>query len=109
MKVTLQQIDRGSEEVIIRYRRMTDQLAGIIEYLEGKSEKLAGMKDGQQFFVNIQDILYLESVDGVTFFIQKMRHTGQATRLRCSRRSMYRKDFSGAVNRGCSIFTASEN
>lgn len=71
MKVTLQQIDRGSEEVIIRYRRMTDQLAGIIEYLEGKSEKLAGMKDGQQFFVNIQDILYLESVDGVTFFYTK--------------------------------------
>lgn len=71
MKVTLQQIDRGNEEVIIRYRQMTEYLAGIVEYLEGKSEKLAGTKDGQQFLINVQDILYLESVDGVTYFYTK--------------------------------------
>mgnify|MGYP001049109562 CR=1 FL=1 len=71
MKVTLQQIDRGNEEVIVRYREMTEQLAGIVEYLEGKGEKLAGTRDGKQFFVNIQDILYLESVDGVTWFYTK--------------------------------------
>ena len=68
LRVTLQQIDRGNEEVIVRYRQMTDHLAGIVRYLEGKSEKLSGMKDGQQFFINVQDILYLESVDGVTYF-----------------------------------------
>ncbi len=71
LKVTLQQIDRGNEEVIIRYRQMTEYLAGIVEYLEGKSEKLAGTKDGQQFLINVQDILYLESVDGVIYFYTK--------------------------------------
>lgn len=71
LKVTLQQIDKGNEEVIIRYRQMTEHLAGIVEYLEGKSEKLSGTKDGQQFFVSIQDILYLESVDGITYFYTK--------------------------------------
>lgn len=68
MKVTLQQIDKGNEEVIIRYRQMTEHLAGIVRYLEGKSEKLSGMREGQQFLVSVHDILYLESVDGLTYF-----------------------------------------
>lgn len=71
MKVTLQQIDKGNEEVIIRYRQMTEHLAGIVEYLEGKSAKLSGTKDGQQFLISVQDILYLESVDGITYFYTK--------------------------------------
>ena len=71
MKVTLQQIEKGNEEVIIRYRRMTERMERIIEYLEGQSEKLSGTKGGQEFFISIQDILYLESVDGVTYFYTK--------------------------------------
>lgn len=50
---------------------MTERLERIVEYLEGQNEKLSGTKDGQQFFVNIQDVLYLESVDGVTYFYTK--------------------------------------
>lgn len=71
MKVTLQQIEKGNEEVIVRYRQMTERLERIVEYLEGQNEKLSGTKDGQQFFINIQDILYLESVEGVTYFYTK--------------------------------------
>jgi DNA-binding LytR/AlgR family response regulator len=71
LKVTLQQIEKGNEEVIIRYRRMTERMERIIEYLEGQSEKLSGTKGGQEFFISIQDILYLESVDGVTYFYTK--------------------------------------
>lgn len=71
MKVTLQQIEKGNEEVIIRYRQMTERLERVVEYLEGQNEKLSGTRDGQQFFINIQDILYLESVDGVTYFYTK--------------------------------------
>lgn len=71
LKVTLKQIEKGNEEIIIRYRRMTERLERIVEYLEGQNEKLSGTKDGQQFFVNIQDILYLESVEGVTYFYTK--------------------------------------
>lgn len=67
MKVTLQQIDTGNEEVIIRYRQMTQRIEDIVQYLEGKTEKLSVIKDGQQVFINISDVIYLESVDGVTF------------------------------------------
>ncbi|MGN0377876.1 MAG: LytTR family DNA-binding domain-containing protein [Suilimivivens sp.] len=71
MKITLQQITDGKEEVIIKYRQMTDQIEGIVKYIEGQSEKLLGTKDGNQFLVSIHKVIYLESVDGVTWFYTK--------------------------------------
>lgn len=67
MKITLQQITEGNEEVIIRYRQMTDQIDGIVSYIERQSDKLLGRKEGQQFMIQPQDVIYLESVDGVTY------------------------------------------
>ncbi|MCM1251356.1 MAG: LytTR family transcriptional regulator DNA-binding domain-containing protein [Clostridium sp.] len=67
MKVTLQQIDTGNEEAIIRYRQMTQRIEDIVQYLEGRTEKIPAVKDGQQFLINIPDVIYLESVDGATF------------------------------------------
>ncbi|MCM1212405.1 MAG: LytTR family transcriptional regulator DNA-binding domain-containing protein [Blautia sp.] len=68
MKVTLEQIGEGKEEIIIRYRRMTAQLEGIVRYLDGQGGKILGWKDGQQCLIGVSDIIYLESVDGATFF-----------------------------------------
>ncbi|MGN1181071.1 MAG: LytTR family DNA-binding domain-containing protein [Suilimivivens sp.] len=68
MKITLQPISDGKEEVIIKYRQMTEQIEGIIKYIEGQSKKLPGIKDGNQFLVSIHKVIYLESVDGVTWF-----------------------------------------
>lgn len=67
MKITLQQIDAGAEEIIIRYRQMTKRMEGIVRYVEGQDEKLSGIKDGQQFLIGIHKIIYLESVEGVTY------------------------------------------
>lgn len=67
MKVTLQQIETGNEEVVIRYRQMTQRIEDIVQYLEGKAEKLIVVRDGQQFLINLSDMIYLESVDGATF------------------------------------------
>lgn len=67
MKITLQQIDEGSEEVVIKYRQMTERITGIVKYLEGRGERLLVEKEGEQFVVNVTDIIYLESVDGVSF------------------------------------------
>lgn len=68
MKVTLEQIKEGTEEVIIRYRRMTDRVEGILKYLDGQNEKVLGWKGEQQCLIGVSSILYLESVDGATFF-----------------------------------------
>ena len=67
MKLTLQKIDKGTDEVIIKYRQMTEQIDHIVRYIEGKGEKLAGLKDGQEYMLCISDVVYLESVEGVTY------------------------------------------
>lgn len=67
MKVTLEQIYEGTEEVIIRYRQMTEKIDGIVKYIEGQEQKLTGMKDGQQFLISIHKVIYLESVEGITY------------------------------------------
>ncbi|MDE6435372.1 MAG: LytTR family transcriptional regulator DNA-binding domain-containing protein [Lachnospiraceae bacterium] len=67
MKVVLQQISEGSEEIRIRYRQMTEQIEGIVHYIEGQGDKLIGMKDGQQFMLRPYDVLYLESVEGTAY------------------------------------------
>lgn len=67
MKITLQQITEGKEEVIIRYREMTEEIDGIIKYAEGQGKRLLAAKDGQQAPVRISQVIYAESVDGVTW------------------------------------------
>lgn len=67
MKITLQKISQGNEEVIIKYKQMTEHIDGIIKYIEGQGEKLLGIKEGQQFFIDIHKVIYLESVDGITW------------------------------------------
>lgn len=67
MKLTLQQIQEGSEEIIIRYRQMTEHVESIVRYLEGQSEKLLVIKEDQRVMLPLPEIIYAESVDGVTF------------------------------------------
>lgn len=67
MKITLEHIDQGNEEVIIKYKEMTERIDGIIKYIEGQGEKLSGIKDGQKFVIGIHKVIYLESVDGMTW------------------------------------------
>ena len=58
MKVTLQQIKDGKEEVIVKYKQMTERIEGIVRYVEGQSEKLLGIKDGQECMLCIHNIIY---------------------------------------------------
>lgn len=67
MRVTLQQISEGNEEIIIKYRQMNRQIDDLVKYIKGQGERLLGIKDGQQFFLHLPNIIYLESVEGVTY------------------------------------------
>lgn len=71
MKITLQQIVEGMEEVIIRYHKRTDKIDHIIQYIEGKSNALIGKKDGEQYRIPPYDVIYIESVDGNNFIYTK--------------------------------------
>lgn len=67
MKITLEQISLGIDEIIIRYQHKTPEIERIISYIEQQDEMITVTKDGQQFRICPQDVVYLESVDGNTF------------------------------------------
>ena len=98
MKITLQQIKEGNEEVIIRYRQMTERVEEMIKYLEGQSKKLHGMKAGQQCVINVPDIIYLESVDEATFFYTECAVYQSDFTLALLKHCMWKTVFSGVVN-----------
>ena len=72
MKVTLQQITGGMEEVIIKYRQITEQIEGLINYINQNEKKLMVLKEGQQFALPPQNVIYLESVVGITYAYTSM-------------------------------------
>lgn len=67
MKITLQQVNKGNEEIIIKYSQITERIDGIVRYIEGQSGQLLVSKDGQQYVISVPKILYLESVEGATY------------------------------------------
>ncbi len=67
MKLTLNQIAEGEDEVVIRYQNMNETIASIIEIVGGGRKKLTGVWEKQTLLLKPEDIFYLESVDGTTF------------------------------------------
>ncbi|MBQ8554904.1 MAG: LytTR family transcriptional regulator DNA-binding domain-containing protein [Clostridia bacterium] len=67
MKYTLERIHEGEDEVIVRYRELTQEIDQLLLYLTSSRRKLIGAKDGAQVVIDTPGILYIESVDGKTF------------------------------------------
>ncbi len=67
MKLTMHRITQGEDEVIIRYRDMNEQIEAIAGMVQGTPQKISAFAGGRTFFLRLEDILYLESVDGATF------------------------------------------
>lgn len=67
MKVTLNQIEKGEDEVIINYLEMTEEVEDIVRVASGGDEKIPCSRDSIKCMVAVRDILYIESVDRETF------------------------------------------
>lgn len=67
MKLTMNKISQGDDEVIIRYREMNKQIEMIAALAEGKTSKINARYNNEMILLNPEAVLYLESVDGVTF------------------------------------------
>lgn len=67
MKLSLEQIHEGTEEVIVRYFHMTEQIREIADFVNRQGRFLLASKDGEGAVVRPGDVIYLESVDGVTW------------------------------------------
>lgn len=67
MKLTMNRILQGEDEVIIRYREMNEQIKALVQIARGIEQRISAYAEGKQFLLMPEEILYLESVDGVTF------------------------------------------
>lgn len=67
MKYTVEQIKDGEDEVILKYRRMTEEVERILNFFNCPQKKIVGFKGDKQAVIDIEKILYVESVDRKTF------------------------------------------
>ena len=67
MKIDIQKITQGEEMVVIRYLERTPEINRIIGILEGTDNKLWGKTETGSVCIDLEDILYLESVDDKLF------------------------------------------
>ena len=67
MKLTIEQISDGENELILKYAERNDEVERALDFMNGYRQKLVGEKDGQKEVIYRADILYIESVDGKCF------------------------------------------
>lgn len=69
MKLTIQKTTEiREEEIIIRYHKMTPELANILNFLSIKNTRLTGINEyDQKILFTPHEVFYFESVDGVLY------------------------------------------
>ncbi len=68
MEVEIKQIGpRERELVLIRCRRLTEEVREIEAFVKSRQGSLTGQLDAKQYEVAVSELYYIESVDGKTF------------------------------------------
>ncbi len=67
MKITIRQLDGAEAEIVLTYGEMTSEVEKIIGFLKGRSMTLVGKCEDETVRFNVNEILYIESVDDKTF------------------------------------------
>ena len=73
MKIDVKQITEGEESIVIRYKELTPDLNRIISILNHEGGKLWGRIEDRRVQIDLDEILYLESVDDRVFAYTKDR------------------------------------
>lgn len=71
MKYTIRQITEGEDELILKYREMTPEIEHILNLLNKMQTNLTGWVGKNLTVLELNRILYIESVDGKTFAYTK--------------------------------------
>lgn len=67
MNYTIERIPEGENEVILRYCQMTPEVERIWNLLRNSQGKLIGWKEKTRVMLDVDKILYIESVDSRTY------------------------------------------
>ena len=71
MKLTLQQITEGQEEIIVRYYERNEEVDSLIRRIEQKNDKILAVIEDKKILIAPADVLYLESVDNTVYAYTK--------------------------------------
>lgn len=67
MKYKVDQIEQGDDELILKYKKLNQEVEYIMNFMSFPEKKLVGFKESTQIVIDIKQILYIESVDRKTF------------------------------------------
>ena len=67
MKITIKQVAKGEEEIIIHYQEMTPEINQLISFIKKEKSRIIGWLNKKQVMLKPQNIFYIESVEGKTF------------------------------------------
>ena len=67
LKITLNQIEKGEDEVIVRYHQMNGEIEDIVRIASGSEQKIPCSSGNVKCLVSVREILYAESVERMTF------------------------------------------
>lgn len=82
MKITLNQDPAyGETEVIINCRQVDEELLRVIAMLRVYQKKLVGILEGEQYLLDVKDILYIDTADKKTFLYTEKGVYQSALRL----------------------------
>lgn len=60
--------DSENDEIVIQCKTMTPEIKQIIDFLETKNRRIECIDEkSQKFYVNPNEVLYIESIDGTTY------------------------------------------
>lgn len=71
MKIVCDHIENGEDEIIIKYKTMTEEIENILKYLKNDSNHIIGESRGKKYVLKPSVIYYFESVDNSIFAYTK--------------------------------------
>jgi DNA-binding LytR/AlgR family response regulator len=67
MEIRLEQIVEGKDEIIVRYKEMTNELSSILSLIRNQEKKIIGLLNEEKYLLSPEEIYYVESVDNIVF------------------------------------------
>lgn len=67
MRYTINQINYGEDELILKYQQLNSEVKAVLAFMEKNQKKLMGKSNGETVVFSPDDILYVEKVDNRTF------------------------------------------
>lgn len=71
MKIVCEHLENGEDEIVIRYKTMTEEIENVLKYLKEESNNIIGQSREKKYVLKPSLIYYFESVDNSIFAYTK--------------------------------------